>query len=203
MEEFLTVYNELLEPVGCEPRSVCHQKGLLHMVVYGWLLSRRPDGNYLWFQRRAFTKKDFPGLFDLAVGGHIDPGESADTAVLREMGEELGGFPDGRELKYLGKVREEFRMPGFFDREIAQVYLWEQPSPDFRPGEEVESMAAVRAEDYLRWELHQTETVPAEDVSGHPFLIAKDQWVGHSAEFIELIYPFLKQNGLIPADFQP
>ena len=36
--------------------------------------------------------------------------------------------------------RQEIRLGGFFDREIGHVYLYEDPHPAFRPGEEVSRM---------------------------------------------------------------
>jgi isopentenyl-diphosphate delta-isomerase len=41
-------------------------------------------------QRRSESMSGYPGLWDQAVGGHVDPGESYEDAAAREMKEELG-----------------------------------------------------------------------------------------------------------------
>ncbi len=45
------------------------------------------DGK-LFIAKRADTKASWPGRFEL-VGGHVDPGEALETALLREVKEEL------------------------------------------------------------------------------------------------------------------
>ena len=47
------------------------------------------DRGRVLLARRGETKTLAPGLWDI-VGGHIEPGESARTALLRELDEELG-----------------------------------------------------------------------------------------------------------------
>ena len=47
------------------------------------------EGNML-LQKRSKNMHGYPGLWDQAVGGHIDMGESYKDAAIREMSEELG-----------------------------------------------------------------------------------------------------------------
>lgn len=42
--------------------------------------------------RRAANRKSFPGCWDL-IGGHVEAGETAEQAFLREMDEEIGILP--------------------------------------------------------------------------------------------------------------
>ena len=67
-EEMLTVYNDQMEPVGVAPRSQAHAQGLRHLVAHCWVISPREDGVWIWFQKRAKDKADFPGYYDIAVG---------------------------------------------------------------------------------------------------------------------------------------
>lgn len=46
-------------------------------------------GNIL-LQKRSQTVLSYPGIWDQAVGGHVDIGEDYQTAALREMDEEIG-----------------------------------------------------------------------------------------------------------------
>jgi mutator protein MutT len=46
-------------------------------------------GDQLFIARRADTKKTWPGRFEL-IGGHVDPGETLEDALRREVREEIG-----------------------------------------------------------------------------------------------------------------
>ena len=86
-EEMLPVVEETGIVVGQSSRSWCHKSGLLHPVVHLHLINRHGD---LFLQKRALTKDLYPGLWDTAVGGHVNFGESLDAALFRESEEELG-----------------------------------------------------------------------------------------------------------------
>ena len=77
---------------------------LLHPVVHLHIVNR--DGE-LFIQKRSMKKRMFPGLWDTAVGGHIDYGELLEAALFREAAEELG-----------------FRG---FNPVYLKTYLWESP----------------------------------------------------------------------------
>ena len=186
--EALDVVSETMAPLGTAPRSRVHAEGLWHQVVHGWIASRGPDGVSLWFQRRAFTKRDFPGQYDLAVGGHVDAGEDWRAAMARELREELGLTPDPARLQYLGLCRRETDAGAFHDREFGRVFLLWDDRPDFRPGPEVASMvrlplAAFRA---------AAAGAPWADgfrADGTPVRIFSWQWAGKPVDFETLVLP--------------
>ena len=77
--------------VGQSTRGKCHGNPLLvHAVARIHVFDRQ--GNIL-LQLRSPNKDVQPGRWDTAVGGHLMPGEDAETAARREMGEELGVVP--------------------------------------------------------------------------------------------------------------
>jgi len=55
------------------------------------LLLMNSEGR-IYLQKRSNIKEENPGLYDKTVGGHVLPGESWNTTVVRECAEELG-FP--------------------------------------------------------------------------------------------------------------
>ena len=93
--------------IGRATRRECHgNPKLLHRSVR--VAVYHPDGKSLLLQKRSMNKDLFPGRWDMAVGGHVDSGETLEQAVVREMREELG-LPPGLPLKKLFqlKVRNE------------------------------------------------------------------------------------------------
>ncbi len=92
---FLAGHYELLEVVdssgktcGAAPRREVHgNNDLLHRVVHVMVLDSR---DRILLQKRSMNKRVAPGKWDTSVGGHVDCGETIETAMRREMAEELG-----------------------------------------------------------------------------------------------------------------
>lgn len=59
-----------------------------------------PEG-LIWIGRRAWSKKDNPGMLDNLSAGGVGAGETADTCVWRELDEEAGLTPADVQLEYL------------------------------------------------------------------------------------------------------
>ena len=104
IEEFLPLVDEEGNVTGKELRSVCHNgiSKLLHPVVHLHIFNHSGD---LFLQKRSLNKDIQPGRWDTSVGGHVDPGERVEEAMLREAFEETG-------------------LKGF-DYKFAGMYLWE------------------------------------------------------------------------------
>ncbi len=87
-EEMLPLVDEDGRPCGVAPRRVCHgDPRLLHPVVHCLVANARGE---LLLQLRARSKDIQPGKWDTSVGGHVDPGETIETALRRELAEEIG-----------------------------------------------------------------------------------------------------------------
>jgi isopentenyldiphosphate isomerase len=87
-EEVVPLVNERGDIVGSAPRSEVHKNpNLMHPVVH--CLVTDPSGRLL-LQLRSRRKDVQPGKWDTSVGGHVDPGESIEQALRRELREELG-----------------------------------------------------------------------------------------------------------------
>lgn len=147
--EYLTVYDADMRPCGERPRKVVHRQGLRHAVVHLWVI----EGDRLWLQQRAFDRPLYPGLYDLAATGHIDPGESPEQAICREAREEAGLCLSPEQLAFAGSVNQRFSRPDGFDDEVVYAFVCRADgTPAFHPGEEVAGMAAVTLDEYMRGE---------------------------------------------------
>lgn len=74
--------------IGAAPRKRVHGNNrLLHRVVHVLVFD---DDNRLLLQKRSEKKRVAPGKWDTSVGGHVDCGETIETACRREAAEELG-----------------------------------------------------------------------------------------------------------------
>lgn len=191
MEELLDIYDENWNHIGTACRSHVHGKGLLHQVVHCWIIAETKP--VIYFQQRAHTKKDFPDCYDLACGGHIDAGEKPETAVLREIREEIGLQLTQEQLIPLGKYRApDFKIPGYYDRETSNVFVFRQDHPAFAPGEEVGRIVHIAASEFYRMEVEGAEIIMAETENGEEFTVHRDEWCCHDGEFQAKILPYLR-----------
>lgn len=89
-EEMLPIVDPSGMVISQAPRSLCHTRpDLLHPVVHMHIINRYGE---IYLQHRSETKDLCPGMWDVAVGGHISFGEQTMEALVREAGEELGFF---------------------------------------------------------------------------------------------------------------
>ena len=77
--EIFDVLNEYGEFTGkTATREECHKKGYWHRAVYAFIIDDK--GNVL-LQKRSASKKLWPNLWDVTVGGHVDSGELGRQAL--------------------------------------------------------------------------------------------------------------------------
>ena len=86
-----------------------------------WFWKKATDGKIeIMLQKRGPVKKR-PGWFHISVGGHINIGETAIQAAVREAKEEMGFDINPSKLYFLLTTRVFGRAP----HDIATVYLYE------------------------------------------------------------------------------
>ncbi|MFZ4617055.1 MAG: NUDIX domain-containing protein [Rectinemataceae bacterium] len=86
--EILPLVDDEGKIIGSAPRPECHMgPGKLHPVVRLHLVDS--EGR-LFLQKRSADKEAEPGKWDAAMAGHVSQGEDLETAVARELQEELG-----------------------------------------------------------------------------------------------------------------
>lgn len=202
-QELLDYYDEKGNCLGTAPREEVHRRGLLHHVVHFWMITPgSPACNFpglgLWCQKRSPSKTDFPNMYDiLAMGGHIDAGESPDKAVLREIWEELGIRFEASQVERLdARHPKDWILPGFIDREIAWVYAARLPEPPvFACGEEVAQMVWVPLAEILKKELHQAQEIKCFPLgAGEAIVTGAAEWLPSDGEFQEVVLPLLKDS---------
>ena len=124
MEEYFPIINAEGDIVGKATRKECHSGSmLLHPVVHLHIFRQ---GGYIYLQKRTLNKDIQPGKWDTAVGGHVDYGESIESALHREASEELG-------LKEIYPQKLiSYIFQSEFEREMVNVYFI-NVSDDFAP----------------------------------------------------------------------
>ena len=171
--EMLTIYDADGRACGARPRAVVHTQGLFHYVCHLWVAGVRDGVPGLWLQQRQFDRPLYPGGFDLASTGHIDPGETPGTAAPREAREEIGLVLDQTALHPGGSYPQQYsRGEGNgFDDELAFAFLTPMDGvPPFRPGSEVADLAFVSLADFAA--AHEnTRNLPARRMDGSALTI--------------------------------
>ncbi len=159
-EEWFDVVDEQDRVVGSALRREVHARGLLHRAVHA--LVDDAAGRVL-LQRRSANKDMYPNQWAASASGHVDRGEDYDTAMVRELGEELGirggAVPrrlcrieaceqTGREFVWVYRCRHDGAVT-FNADEISEI-AWRTPA-------EIDRWVAERPEDFapsflLVWE---------------------------------------------------
>jgi isopentenyldiphosphate isomerase len=125
-DELVPLVNVEGVTVGCAKRSEVHRDpSLLHPVVHCLVFNRHGE---LLLQLRGLGKDVQPGRWDTSVGGHVGIAESIETAVVREIGEELGVTVQASELDYLYR----YVMQSETESELVHSFRFGSDGP-FRP----------------------------------------------------------------------
>jgi len=122
--ELLDLLTEAGEPTGqTKAKNLVHQDGDWHLAAHVWLLN--PDGELL-LQKRALSKENDPGLWDVSVAGHVSAGETALASAVREVEEEIGLKVAAERLEFLFREKESriLNEGSYLDNEWHEVYLW-------------------------------------------------------------------------------
>lgn len=139
MEEQLIVCDEHGCDLTTASRTLVHEQGLWHRVIHIWIY----DDEYLYVQQRAFTKKAFPGAYDITVAGHQNPHEAALDSAIRECREELGLLLEPDQLHFIGTCQEAFQHDCLWDKEIADVYVVNYNITQIQPNDEVNTLGKI------------------------------------------------------------
>jgi isopentenyldiphosphate isomerase len=108
-------------------KSEAHKNGWFHATVHIWLFTA--DKKIL-LQKRALTKKVFPGIWDISVAGHIGAGEVILEGAKREVLEEIGLTLEDKDLIKIGtRIHKVSHENGIQDNEHHHVFIAELKVP--------------------------------------------------------------------------
>jgi len=93
-----------------------------HEVASVWLLSKNGE---MLIQQRSERKKVNPLKWTLFTGGHIEYGEDAEAAAIREVREEVGIKLEKQDLKYIKPIKIQYQIKSLNInvREIKHEYI--------------------------------------------------------------------------------
>lgn len=108
-------------------KSEAHKFGYFHPTIHVWLYT---SNQKILLQKRALTKKVFPGLWDISVAGHVAAGEKIEIAALREVKEEIGYEILPKNLQKIGTRKHMVNHKnGIIDNEFHHVFIAELTIP--------------------------------------------------------------------------
>jgi isopentenyldiphosphate isomerase len=123
MDEWIDIVDAKGQPTGQTAlKSEIHKNGWHHNTVHLWLYTLAGE---ILLQQRSHKKAIHPLLWDVSVAGHIDAGESFETAAIREAQEEIGIDLDVSDLKHIGvKLHKgEYQGGAIKDYEFHQMFI--------------------------------------------------------------------------------
>ena len=148
MDELIDILTPDGKPTGKTAlKSEAHKNGWFHATVHIWLFTS--DGKIL-LQKRALTKKVFPGLWDISVAGHIGAGEKILSAAKREVFEEIGLTLEDKELIKIGtRIHQVTHKNGIQDNEHHHIFIAELKVPVSELKIQKEEVAGIKLFDLL------------------------------------------------------
>ncbi len=130
-EEWFDIVDETGRVIGKATRGQVHgNPALLHPVVHLHIVN---DQGQLYLQKRSAHKDLYPGIWDTAVGGHVQSGETITQALTRESREELGITPLAPQPLF------RYIMRNSFESELVHVFKMRHNGPFTPNPEEVET----------------------------------------------------------------
>jgi len=124
MDEFIDILTTEGAPTGRTAlKSEAHKKGWFHATAHIWFFT---SDHQILLQKRALTKKVFPGIWDISVAGHIGAGEKILQGAKREILEEIGLELQEKDLIKIGtRIHQVSHSNGIQDNEHHHVFIAE------------------------------------------------------------------------------
>ncbi|MDA2921870.1 NUDIX hydrolase [Patescibacteria group bacterium AH-259-L07] len=99
-DEYIDIVDEHDNVIGKKKRSEIYAKNLSNFrVVDAFIINSKKE---IWIPRRTINKRIFPLCLDTSMGGHVETGETYESAFKREMNEELNIDIEKTPYRFLG-----------------------------------------------------------------------------------------------------
>ncbi|TCS93868.1 NUDIX hydrolase [Hazenella coriacea] len=202
--EAIKIFDEYRNEVGVATRKKAHQVGHWHETFHCWFINREEGMNYIYFQLRSETKKDFPNLLDITAAGHILANENVSDGI-REVKEELGIALSDHELVSLGVIKDCIISKDFIDREFCNVFLYESNKKmnEYKlQREEVSGIFKVPFDEFCELWLGDVEEITVEgfqvSYDGHKVVlnmnVNKSNFVPHENAYYERLLALIRKR---------
>lgn len=119
----LNIVDEAGNIVGEDTRENIHAQGLLHREVHVWFFTPQRE---LIFQHRSKTAETYPDLLDATVGGHVEIGDTYESAAIKEMEEETSVKVMTEDLMFVKMLRTTMHdeVTGRINNALRAVYAY-------------------------------------------------------------------------------
>jgi len=108
-------------------KSEAYKNGWFHATAHIWFFT---SDKKILLQKRALTKKVFPGIWDISVAGHIGAGEEILEGAKREVFEEIGLILEDKDFIKIGtRIHQVNHENGIQDNEHHHVFIAELKTP--------------------------------------------------------------------------
>ena len=102
-----------------EERNVVHEKGIWHREVAVWIMNENGE---ILIQKRAANKKQEPNKWAICAG-HIDAGETVESAIIRELEEELGIKVGIEKLEFISIYKKQNELDDIKNYNFQYMYF--------------------------------------------------------------------------------
>ena len=128
MDELIDILTPDGKPTGKTAlKSEAHKNGWFHATAHIWFFT---SDEKILLQKRALTKKVFPGIWDISVAGHIGAGEEVLEGAKREVFEEIGLILEDKDFIKIGtRIHQVNHENGIQDNEHHHVFIAELKTP--------------------------------------------------------------------------
>ncbi|TBN03018.1 NUDIX domain-containing protein [Hyunsoonleella flava] len=151
MDEYIDVATKEGKLTGKrELKSIIHQKGLYHHTAHLWLYT---EDRKILLAQRSSKKAICPLLWDVSVAGHIDAGETAKQAAIRETKEEIGLELSEKSLKLIGVFKcFQSYANGLIDNEFHNTFIAKLKVPLSKLTPQEDEVEALKLISFLEFE---------------------------------------------------
>ena len=120
MDELIDILTPEGKPTGKTAlKSEAHKNGWFHATAHIWFFT---SNKKILLQKRALTKKVFPGIWDISVAGHIGAGE----AINATMGNSINWFKSRKNAPNADtRIHQVEHKNGIKDNEHQHVFIAE------------------------------------------------------------------------------